>query len=213
MARPWRMVVVSAIALLAAAAGAAWHWMRAPAPQAPHFVEVGVGAYVLPRPDALADFRLVKHDGTAFTNGSLKGRWTFLIFGYTFCPDFCPTTLVEFTHIHKLLAAAPSGVRNVQFVMVSVDPDRDTPALLAQYVPQFNPEFVGVTGDAATIKRLADSVGAIYARVPGSRGANYLIDHSTAVLLVNPQGALQGVFAAPHVAKDMVQGFAKIREP
>jgi protein SCO1 len=211
--RAWVALGVAAALCSAIGAGAAWYWLRPAATAQPHFVEVASGAFVLPKPDALPQFQLVKHDGTPFHNQALKGRWSFMIFGYTHCPDFCPTTLVEFTHLHKLLAAAPHGVRDVQFVLVSVDPERDTPALLAQYVPQFNPEFIGVTGDAAMIARLAGSVGAVYARAPGSRGANYLIDHSTAVLLINPQGALQGVLAAPHTAKEMMQGFAKIREP
>ncbi|HSW24489.1 MAG TPA: SCO family protein [Burkholderiaceae bacterium] len=201
------------VLLLVAAVTLSWRWLRpAPAPL-PHFVEVAAGAYVLPKPDALAEFRLVKHDDTVFDIQSLKGRWTFLIFGYTFCPDFCPTTLVEFAQMHRQLAQRPQGTRDVQFVMISVDPDRDTPQLLGRYVPQFNREFIGVTGDPAVIKQLADSVGAVYARAPGSSDSNYLIDHSTAVLLINPDGKLQGVFAAPHVAKDMVQAFAKMREP
>ena len=202
-----------AVLFAAAAAAAVWRWMwPAPGTQ-PHFVEVASGAYVLPKPDALPSFQLVKHDGTPFDNQALKGRWTFMIFGYTHCPDFCPTTLVEFTHVHKLLAQSPHGVRDVQFVLVSVDPARDTLALLADYVPQFHPSFIGVTGEAAMIARLADSVGAVYARAPGGSDTSYLIDHSTAALLINPQGALQGVFAAPHAAKQMVQGFAKMREP
>ncbi len=205
------LLIAAVLVLLAVAGALSWRWLR-PA-QLPHFVEVGTGAYVLPKPDTLADFRLVKHDDTVFDNQALKGRWTFLIFGYTFCPDFCPTTLVEFAQIHRQLAQRAQGTRDVQFVMVSVDPERDTPQLLGRYVPQFNREFVGVTGDPAVIKRLADSVGAVYAKVPGSSGSNYLIDHSTAVLLINPDGKLQGVFAAPHVAKDMVQAFAKMREP
>ena len=208
-----RLALSLAIALCAAAAaGGAWHGLRpAPAVQ-PHFVEVSSGAYVLPKPDALAPFELVKHDGMPFDNQALKGRWTFMVFGYTHCPDFCPTTLVEFTQVHKLLSDTPQSVRGLQFVLVSVDPERDTPALLAQYVPQFHPAFIGVTGDAAMIARLAGSVGAVYAPVAGSSDANDLIDHSTAVLLINPQGALQGVFAAPHAAKAMAQGFAKMRE-
>jgi protein SCO1 len=208
--RRTRWAVAVAAVLLAAAAAAAWLSVR-PAQQ-PRFVEVTRGIYTLPKPDVLADFQLVKHDGTGFGSSALKGRWSFVIFGYTFCPDFCPTTLVVFNEMHALLAQRVGGVRDVQFVMFSVDPERDTPKLLGNYVPQFNPEFVGVTGDAAEIKRLAESVGAVYAKVPGSSDSNYLVDHSTAVLLVNPQGRLQGVFAMPHVAKDMVQGFLKIRE-
>jgi protein SCO1 len=206
------MAIVVAIVLLAAAAALVWRSVQTTPAQQPHFVEVVNNAYILPKPDALASFKLVKHDDTPFDNDSLKGRWSFLIFGYTYCPDFCPTALVVFTEIHGLLTQRPEGARDVQFVMVSVDPERDTTALLKEYVPQFNREFIGVTGAPAEIARLAESVGAVYAKVPGSSERNYLIDHSTAVLLVNPQGKLQGVFAAPHVAKNMVQGFLKIRE-
>jgi protein SCO1 len=208
--RRTRWAIAVTAVLLAAAASAAW--LSVPPAQQPRYVEVARGIYTLPKPDVLADFQLVKHDNTSFGNGALKGRWSFVIFGYTFCPDFCPTTLVVFNEMHALLAQRADGVRDVQFVMFSVDPERDTPKLLGNYVPQFNAEFIGVTGDAAMIGRLADSVGAVYAKVPGSSDSNYMVDHSTTVLLVNPQGRLQGVFAMPHVAKDMVQGFLKIRE-
>lgn len=200
------------IVLLAAAATVVWRSVASTSEPEPHFVEVARSIYMLPKPDVLADFELLKHDDTSFGNKALTGRWSFLIFGYTFCPDFCPTTLVVFNEMHSLLAHQPDGVRDVQFVMVSVDPERDTTKLLKAYVPQFNREFIGVTGDAAVIARLAESVGATYEKHADSSGSNYLVDHSTAVLLINPQGRLQGIFAAPHVAADMVEGFQKIRE-
>lgn len=188
---------------------AAWAWQQRRVPAAaPHFVEVGPNAYRLPRPDPLARFALQRHDGQPFDNAALQGRWTFMIFGYTFCPDFCPAMLATFVELQALLERQP-----VQFVMVSVDPERDTPALLAAYVPKFHPSFIGATGDPAVIRALADSVGAMYARVPGSSERHYLIDHSTAVLLVGPQGGLQGIFAAPHVAAEMARGFAAISAP
>ena len=87
-----RVAAVAAIGVLFLAA--AWGWRAAnltPASQ-PRYVEVGRGAYTLPRPDPIADFALFRHDGKPFGNGALTGQWTFLIFGYTFCPDFCPTT-------------------------------------------------------------------------------------------------------------------------
>jgi protein SCO1/2 len=202
-----------ALLLVVVASLLAWQARRAqPAAAQPHFVELAEGVYILPKPDALAAFRLVNHDGAPFDNASLQGRWSFVVFGYTFCPDFCPTTLAEFAHTHRLLAQHSEGVRDVQFLMVSVDPARDTPQLLQRYVPQFNRDFIGVTGDAAVIARLADSVGAVYNRVPGSSDDTYLIDHSSAVLLINPQGELQGIFAAPHAAKTLASGFHKIRE-
>lgn len=204
------LVVTTAVAV--AAAVAIWRWDQPTPAQSPHFVEVASGVYTLPTPDALADFRLVRHDDVPFGNEALRGRWSFLFFGYTSCPDFCPTTLVTFNEVHDLLGQRAGGVADLQFVMVSVDPVRDTTQVLRQYVPSFNRDFVGVTGDAAAIARLADSVGAVYSKVPGSSADNYLVDHSSAVVLINPRGDLQGVFAAPHVAKDMVQGYLKIRE-
>ena len=206
------VAIVVALFVLAAAGAVAWRWVQPTAAQPPHFLELASGVYILPKPDAIAEFQLVKHDDTPFGNDALRGRWTFMIFGYTFCPDFCPTTLAVFNEVHTQLAQRPGGVQDLQFVMVSVDPERDTTALLSRYVPQFNPDFIGITGDAAVIARLADSVGAVYTKVPGSSADSYLVDHSSAVLLVNPQGRLQGIFAAPHVAQDMVQGYLKIRE-
>lgn len=204
--------VALAFAVSVVAAAAMWRWGQPTAAQSPHFVEVASGVYILPTPDALADFRLVRHDDAPFGNQALRGRWSFLVFGYTSCPDFCPTTLVTFNEVHDLLGQRAGAIADLQFVMVSVDPERDTTQVLRQYVPSFNRDFVGVTGDATAIARLADSVGAVYAKVPGSSTDNYLVDHSSAVVLVNPRGELQAVFAAPHVAKDMVQGYLKIRE-
>ena len=209
-----RVGAVAAIGVLALGLAAAWVWRAVNLTPAspPRYVEVGRGAYTLPRPDPIADFALLRHDGKPFGNGALTGQWTFLIFGYTFCPDFCPTTLAMFSQMHGLLAQQPERVRDVQFAMVTLDPERDTAELLAAYVPQFNPAFIGVTGSRTMVQRLADSVGADHQRhAPNSHG-HYLIDHSTSVLLVNPQGRVQGVFAPPHDATDMVKAFAKIRQ-
>jgi protein SCO1/2 len=205
------MAAVALAVLLAAAGAVAWHATRSEPPGRPHFVEISDDAYVLPKPDALQSFKLVRHDDTPFGNDTLRGRWTFMFFGYTFCPDVCPTTLAVFNDVQRLLAQRPEGARDVQFVFVSVDPERDTTKLLKAYVPQFNPEFVGVTGEPAQIARLADSVGAVYAKVPGTSERHYLMDHSTAVVLINPRGQLQGIFAPPHVPDRVVQGFLKIR--
>lgn len=206
------IALTGVVAVLAAAAVWAWYALQPVAAPQSRYVEVAHGAYMLAKPDVLADFELIKHDDAPFGNRALKGRWSFLIFGYTFCPDFCPTTLVVFNEMHRLLAQQPGGGRDVQFVMVSVDPERDTTTLLKAYVPQFNPEFIGVTGKAAAIARLADSLGAVYEKHPGSTDATYLMDHSSAVHLIDPQGRLHGVFAPQHVAADIVKAFQKMRE-
>jgi protein SCO1/2 len=208
--RRWIAAAVAAVLVSLAAAGW-WGSLREPPKSVSRYVEVAHGAYLLPKPDGIAAFDLVRHDETKFDNAALKGHWTFLIFGYTSCPDFCPTTLLAFQALHERLAASPDGVRDVQFAMVSVDPERDTAQLLAAYVTQFNPAFVGVTGSSAQVALLADSVGADYHKHPPTTGGHYVVDHSTSVLLVNPEGQVRGVFAPPHEAKDLFDGFLKIK--
>jgi protein SCO1 len=212
LSRRWLIALSGTAVVLVAAAAWAWHTMQPVVAPASRYLEVAHGAYMLAKSEAVADFELVKHDDAPFGNQALMGRWSFVIFGYTFCPDFCPTTLVVFNEMHRLLSQQPGGGRDVQFVMVSVDPERDTTKTLKAYVPQFNPEFIGVTGNTAVITRLTDSLGAVYEKHPGSTAGTYLIDHSSTVYLINPQGRLQAVFAPQHVAADMVNGFQKIRE-
>jgi protein SCO1/2 len=206
------LITFAGLALAAGGVGFAWHATRRAAGPKSRYIEVAHGVYMLAEPEVLADFELIKHDNTPFSNPAFKDRWSFVIFGYTFCPDFCPTTLVVFDQIHRMLTQQPGRGLDVQFAMVSVDPERDTVRQLKAYVPHFNSEFIGLTGNSTMIRRLTDSIGADYEKHVGSTADNYLIDHSTAVYLINPQGRLQGIFAPPHEAADMVKGFQKIRE-
>ena len=207
-----RLITFAGLALAAGGAGFAWHAMRRAAGPQSRYVEVAHGVYMLAEPEVLADFELIKHDNTPFSNPAFKDRWSFVIFGYTFCPDFCPTTLVVFDQIHRMLTQQPGIGLDVQFAMVSVDPERDTVRQLKAYVPHFNSAFIGLTGNSTMIRRLTDSIGADYEKHVGSTADNYLIDHSTAVYLINPKGRLQGIFAPSHEAAEMVKGFQKIRE-
>jgi protein SCO1/2 len=100
---------------------------------------------------------------------------------------------------------------DVQFVFISVDPERDTSPLLEDYVTHLNPEFIGVTGDGAELARLGESLGVVYTKVPGPSPGEYFMDHSSAVLLIDPQGGFRGVFAAPHVAQKILAGFLAIQ--
>ena len=207
-----KLISFAGLALVAGGAGFAWHAMRLAAVPKSRYVEVAHGTYMLAQTEVLADFELIKHDDTPFSNQAFKDRWSFLIFGYTFCPDFCPTTLTVFNQVNRVLTQPLGSRRDIQFVMVSVDPERDTARQLQAYVTHFNPEFIGVTGDSVVINRLTDSMGVVHEKHAGSTADNYLIDHSTAVYLINPKGRLQGIFAPPHDVADMVKGFQKIRE-
>lgn len=192
---------------------ALWRTFRIEPMPEQHFLEIGRNVYILPKPDTLATFSLVNHEGKTFDNAALKDKWVFWFFGFTHCPDICPVTLGVFNQVHKMLSARTDGaIENVRFVFVSVDPERDTPELLNKYVLHFNPAFLGVTGDPAQLAKLSESVGISYGKHAGSTSANYTVDHSSAALLTSPQGKLIGVFAAPHAAQDMLAGFLKIRQ-
>jgi protein SCO1/2 len=200
---------IALAATIAAAAAGAWLYTR-PAPQEhEHFIEVADGVYRLATPDEIAPFRLQRHDDTPFDNASLRGKWSFLFFGFTNCPDVCPTTLAALNEVQRSLSQRPGGAGNVQFVFVSVDPERDKPRL-KEYATHFNPAFWGVTGEASELAKLSDSVGVKYHKEPGATPDNYFMDHSSAMLLISPDGRLHAVFAAPHVPETMLKGYLSI---
>jgi protein SCO1/2 len=168
-----------------------------------------IGGYVLPRPRALDAFELVDDTGAKFVPRDFAGRWSFLYFGYTYCPDVCPLTLVELAEVKKKLAERRPGAA-VSFYFVSVDPDRDTPARLHEYVTYFDPGFRGLTGDPAQVAALANAVGAVYFVQPGQNEKSYLVSHSSNIALLDPSGGLRAVFTAPHVAAQVADDFAAI---
>lgn len=173
---------------------------------------------LLPQPRRLADFALIDQDGRPFTLANLRGAWTFLSIGYTHCPDVCPMTLATFDAVERRIdtaAAQSAGDRQVEarprFLFVSVDPQRDTPERLAQYVRYFNPGFLGATGEEPQLRGLAAQLGLLYARVEGQATAlGYLMDHSASILLVDPQGRLTAIFSTPHDAALMASDFLTI---
>ncbi|MDH3640112.1 MAG: SCO family protein [Gammaproteobacteria bacterium] len=169
-----------------------------------------VAATVLNPPQPIADFTLVDHHGRPFNKASLVGQWTFLFFGYTHCPDVCPSTLRVLEQVDRALAEHADGGPGWQVVFVSVDPSRDTPASLAQYVSYFNPRFLGLTGEMRAIQTLTDQLGILHMRVEQEDGNGYLIDHSASVLLVGPDAVLRAIFSAPHTQESIVQDFLEI---
>ena len=164
-----------------------------------------------PDPKIVQPFSLVDHRGEPFTLEQLKGRWSFLFFGYTNCPDVCPTILSMLDKVARELGKEPTSNRDVQFVFVSVDPVRDTPEVLAKYVGNFNPNFTGVTGAIETLTSLTRQLG-IYAQPdqPDTHG-DYSVDHGTPVLLIDPAGRLLGVFQFPRGPLDVAERFRQMR--
>lgn len=134
------------------------------------------------------DFSLTDHNGQARRLADFRGKAVVLFFGYTQCPDVCPTTLSIMRDAMTLLG---EDAKRVQVLFVTVDPARDTPALLAQYVPAFNPSFLGLYGDDKTIAALAKDFKVFYAKQPGSTPGSYSIDHSTGSYAFDPRGKLR----------------------
>lgn len=134
------------------------------------------------------DFALVDHAGKPRTLGDYKGKAVVMFFGYTQCPDVCPTTMSTLAETMKTLG--PDADR-VQVLFVTVDPDRDTQALLAEYVPAFDKRFVGLRGDAAATEKVAKEYKVIYQKQPGATPDTYTVDHSAGVFVYDPQGRLR----------------------
>jgi protein SCO1 len=134
------------------------------------------------------DFTLTDHTGKPVTLASYRGKVVVLFFGYTQCPDVCPTTLATLAETMRILGPDAAGV---QVLFVTVDPERDTKELLAQYVPAFNPSFVGLRGDAEATARTAKEFKILYQKQPGRTPETYTVDHSAGTFVFDPQGRLR----------------------
>ena len=166
---------------------------------------------LFPNPKQLTAFSLTDHKDHAFDLASLKGKWSFLFFGFTHCPDVCPTTLLVLARTHEFIAKSKVGIEGIQFVFISVDPNRDTAVKLKQYVEYFDSTFLGVTGNDGQIAKLAALLGAEYriAFKPGEK--NYPVYHTSAVFLVNPRAHYHAILIPPHDAETISRRFNVLR--
>jgi protein SCO1/2 len=167
---------------------------------------------VFPDPKPLTAFALTDQQNRVFDVSRLKGKWSFLFFGYTHCPDVCPTTLAELARARDNIARITAGAEDIEFVFISVDPNRDTAGKLGQYVAYFHPAFLGVTGNDAQIGNLAGQLGAAYqvAFTPGME--IYPVYHTTAVFLVDPRARYHAIFTPPLDAETISRRFKVLRE-
>lgn len=152
---------------------------------------------------------LTKGDGTAFTLQDLTGHWSLLFFGYTNCPDVCPVTMGTVAQAKK----AATAINHIfpQVIFVSVDPERDKLEMLSDYVQYFDKDFVGVTGDENMIKALTLQMSVAYMKMAAEEGSEgYVVDHSSSLLLLNPEGKLVAFFNPPHDPKIILKDFQTI---
>ncbi|MGQ9365270.1 SCO family protein [Azospirillum sp. ST 5-10] len=195
-ARILRIAIASLVGL-AVAAGIAWWQVR----QAERIVTTGTA-------DIGGPFQLTDHTGKAVTDADFRGKHLLIYFGYTYCPDVCPTELATMaTALDKL---GPLADR-VQPLFISVDPARDTVAHLADYVGLFHPRLIGLTGTPEQIREVARGYRVYYAKAPGGEdaGDDYLMDHSSFVYLMGPDGAFVQVFPGGTSPDKMAEAIAQ----
>lgn len=153
---------------------------------------------LLPEARPIADFTLVRQDGTPFGRRNLEGHWSFVFFGYTHCPDICPTSLAMLAQVRKGLEKRLPAQAMPQVIFVSVDPERDTPQQLAGFVPYFHPDFIGLTGEPEQIRHFSRDVGIFYEKEKNAPAQDYQMFHSAAIALFDPAARYVAVFTPPH---------------
>ncbi len=134
------------------------------------------------------DFALTDHNGKPRTLTDFKGKAVVVFFGFTQCPDVCPTTMAEMANVMQQLGPQADSV---QVLFISVDPQRDTPELLAKYVPSFHPSFLGLVGDQAATDKVAKEFRVFYQKVPGKEAGSYTVDHTAGSYVFDPQGRIR----------------------
>lgn len=159
-------------------------------------------AFLLPTPTALPEFSLVDQAGNVVTRDTFKNHWNLVFFGFTHCPDICPTTLQILAAARtELVAAGQQPVPRI--VLVSVDPERDSPDVIGRYVDHFGVGNLGITGHLDELRKLTSGLGIYFEKQAGDDD-NYAVDHSAAVLVINPDGEFHALFSGPHEVQNYV---------
>lgn len=205
-----RAVTIIAAIVIGAIAMAAGIWAAMKLIEEKQAGYVDLDATRFPVAREIGPFSLVDHRGNTFDNSSLAGRWSFMFFGYTHCPDVCPTTLSILNGVANHLEQTTA---DVNYLFVSVDPERDTPEQMAGYVRYFNKNFIGVTGTPESVDRLTGMLGIMHAKDQASATAGgYLVDHSASILLFDPDGRFHAVYTPPFSVESITTDFSRIRD-
>jgi protein SCO1/2 len=163
--------------------------------------QIDAGILLLPEHRAIPALQMTDQDGQPVSLASLKGKWSLLFFGYTFCPDICPTTLAQLRQVKAELPKA--AVARLQVILVSVDPQRDTPAKLKEYLGYFDKDFRGFNAPPAVLQEFAKAVSMPYVE-PDTSKPNYTVSHSGNLALVGPDGTQRGFIRAPFNTQKLV---------
>ncbi|WP_313254754.1 SCO family protein [Stenotrophomonas sp.] len=166
-------------------------------------------------PRTLPEFDLAQSDGTRLIPGELHGHWSLVFLGFTACPDVCPTTLAELAQAQKQWQAIPDSLRP-RVVLVSVDPERDTPSKLGEYAHAFHKDTLAATADIPSLERFATALGMVFQKVPGKHFEqnpnDYSMDHSSSIAVLDPKGRLAGLIRPPFNPQAIASDLTKLTE-
>ena len=165
---------------------------------------------VFPERKPLAEFILVDDEKGVFDLKSLESRWSFIFFGFMYCPDICPTTLYDMSYVKREIVARGISAADIQFVFISVDPARDKAAQIQRYVQYFDPDFIGATGSIGQLTNLTRQLGAPFRAEAETASNVYEVTHSSAVYLVDPLGQYAGIISPPFVAAEVAAAFSEL---
>ena len=166
-----------------------------------------LGAYFIDPPRQLAEFKLIDDTSKIFLPEEFAGKWNILFFGFTYCPDICPLTMKQMSDIKESLGEYSD---NLRVFLVSVDPDRDKPENLRQYLDNFDKNFKGLTGEIDQIYKFSTQVNAPFFPVVNSPEQNYTVDHSGSLVLISPEAKYAGFFRAPHDTAKITKALASL---
>lgn len=193
------------IAIVAIGSGVLVQNAKKPPAALPEFKK----AILLPTPKALGEVNFTDNKGNAFGIEQLQGKWSILFFGFTYCPDICPTTMQTLKQVKQDLSK--TGLwNNYQVVMVTVDPERDDTERLNNYVPFFDPDFIGIRASLEHTISFAKNVGILFFKGKTLENGGYDVDHGASIILINPQGQYAGVLTAPHLQSDISADLSKL---
>ena len=209
-------IILSISALIAAGAGI-WMGQQSTDNSQIAIKPDAIQGAIYPAAKVIKDFSLVNQNAETITKASFINKWSLIFVGYTHCPDVCPTTMAVMNQVSEIMQQ--QSIQPPRIVFLSIDPERDTVELLKPYVTYFNKDFIGLTGSIEEVTKLSIQLNAVFRKSSGSPGSsdssgeisktNYLMDHSSALMLINPEGNLQSILTAPHTPGNIIESIIK----
>jgi len=204
-------ILILFIAAVLAAAIGIWMGKQTSSDSSVNIKPDSIQGAIYPKAKEIKSFNLINHRSENITKENFKNHWSMIFVGYTHCPDICPTTMTVMTQVSEFMQK--QQIKPPEIVFLSIDPERDTADILNSYVTYFNKDFIGLTGEVAEIKQLSAQLNAVFRKAPGLSGnitdKDYLMDHSSALMLMNPDGNLQSILTAPHTPANIIESIIK----